>query len=189
MEPSPGRTPSQTVGPFFSFALLETVRNELVPPGTPGAIRIEGTVTDGNGDPVPDAMVELWQANAAGRYADPADPRHDLPLTDAFTGLGRSGTEDGGRFSFLTVKPGVVPGPDGLPQAPHIDVSVFARGQLKRLVTRIYVPDEAEANAVDPLLSSLPPEDAATLIAVADGDTLRFDIRLQGDGESVFLAV
>jgi protocatechuate 3,4-dioxygenase alpha subunit len=187
--PSPGLTPSQTVGPFFSFALLDTVGRELVPVGTPGAILIEGTVTDGNGDPVPDAMVELWQANGAGRYADPADPRHDLPVTDGFTGLGRSGTEDGGRFSFLTVKPGVVPGAGGVPQAPHVDVSVFARGLLKRLVTRIYFPDEVDANAADPLLSSLDPADAATLVAVPEGDGLRFDIRLQGDRQTVFLAV
>jgi protocatechuate 3,4-dioxygenase alpha subunit len=186
---SPAPTPSQTVGPFFSFALLGTVGNELVPAGTRGAIRIEGTVFDGDGEPVPDAMVEVWQANAAGRYADPADPRHDLPSTEGFTGLGRCGTEDGGRFSFVTVKPGVVPGVDGLPQAPHIDVSVFARGLLKHLVTRIYFPDEVEANAADTLLSSLDPDVAATLVATPDGDVLRFDIRLQGEGETVFLAV
>ena len=126
MAPSPGRTPSQTVGPFFAFALLGTVGGELVPPGTPGAIRIEGTVTDGAGDPVPDAMVELWQADAEGRYLDAAD-------AGGFTGLGRSGTEDEGRFSFLTVKPGAVRGADGAPQAPHADVFVFARGLLKQL--------------------------------------------------------
>lgn len=188
MASSTGLTPSQTVGPFFSFALLGGIGNELVPPGTPGAIRIEGTVTDGNDDVVPDAMVEVWQANAAGRYADPADPRHDLPATEGFTGCGRCGTEDGG-FSFLTVKPGPVPGRDGAPQAPHIDVSVFARGLLKRLVTRIYFPDEAEANAADPLLSSLDAAEAATVVAVPDGDVLRFDIRLQGDRQTVFLVV
>jgi len=182
MAPSPGPTPSQTVGPFFAFALLGTVGGELVPPNTPGAIRIEGTVTDGAGDPVPDAMVELWQANAEGRYLDAADAR-------GFMGLGRSGTEDDGRFSFLTVKPGAVRGADGVPQAPHVDVFVFARGLLKHLVTRMYFPDEADANAADPLLSSLDPADAATLVAVPAGDTLRFDIRLQGDGQTVFLVV
>lgn len=182
MAPSAGPTPSQTVGPFFSFALLDTIGNELVPPGTPGAIRIEGTVIDGSGDVVPDAMVELWQANGAGRYPDAADPH-------GFTGLGRSGTEDGGRFTFTTIKPGVVPGADGAPQAPHIDVAVFARGLLKQLMTRIYFPDEAVANAADPLLSSLDPADAATLVAVPDGDVLRFDITLQGDRQTVFLAV
>jgi protocatechuate 3,4-dioxygenase alpha subunit len=171
--PTAGRTPSQTVGPFFSFALLGTIGNELVPPGTPGAIRIEGTVTDGNGEPVPDAMVELWQAG---------DEK-------GFNGLGRSGTEEGGRFTFTTMKPGVVRSADGAPQAPHVDVAVFARGLLKQLVTRIYFPDEVEANAADPFLTSLDPADAATLVAVPDGDGFRFDIRLQGDRQTVFLAV
>jgi protocatechuate 3,4-dioxygenase alpha subunit len=180
--PTPGLTPSQTVGPFFSFALLGTIGNELVPPGTPGAIRIEGLVTDGNGDPVPDAMVELWQADTEGRYLDAADAR-------GFTGLGRSGTEAGGRFTFTTIKPGAVTGANGASQAPHIDVAVFARGLLKQLVTRIYFPDEVEANAADPLLSSLDPADAATLVAVPNGDMLRFDITLQGDRQTVFLAV
>lgn len=182
MVPAAGRTPSQTVGPFFSFALLDTIGSELVAPGTPGAIRIEGTVTDGNGDPVPDAMVELWQADREGRIPEAGD-------AEGFTGLGRSGTEDGGRFTFTTVKPGAVHGADGTPQAPHIDVAVFARGLLKHLVTRIYFPDEVEANAADPFLASLDPADAATLVAVPDGDGLRFDIRLQGDRQTVFLAV
>ena len=182
MVPTAGRTPSQTVGPFFSFALLDTIGNELVPADTPGALRIEGTVTDGNGDVVPDAMVEVWQADAEGRNPEAA-------IADGFTGLGRSGTEDGGRFTFTTIKPGVVRGADGTPQAPHIDVAVFARGLLKQVVTRIYFPDEDEANAGDPLLSSLDPDEAATLVAVPDGDGLRFDIRLQGDRQTVFLVV
>jgi protocatechuate 3,4-dioxygenase alpha subunit len=185
---SPGRTPSQTVGPFFGFALFERVGNELVAPDAPGAITIVGEVVDGNGDVVPDAIVEVWQANEAGRYADPADPRHDLPLSDGFTGFGRSDTGSGG-FSFVTVKPGRVPGADGALQAPHVDVAVFARGLLDRLVTRLYFPDETEANAADPLLSMLDPTDAATLVAVPDGDALRFDIRLQGERQTVFLAV
>jgi protocatechuate 3,4-dioxygenase, alpha subunit len=183
-----GRTPSQTVGPFFGFALFERVGNELVAPDAPGAITIVGEVIDGNGDVVPDAVVEVWQANEAGRYADPADPRHDLPLSDGFTGFGRSDTGSGG-FSFVTVKPGRVPGADGALQAPHVDVAVFARGLLDRLVTRLYFPDEAEANAADPLLSMLEPSDAATLVAVPDGDGLRFDITLQGERQTVFLAV
>lgn len=183
-------TPSQTVGPFFSFALLDAIGPELVPPDAPGAIRIVGAVLDGAGEPVPDAMVEIWQANAAGRYAHSGDSRVELELDEGFTGFGRSGTEDGGRFAFSTVKPGVVPGVDGTPQAPHIDVSVFARGLLKRLVTRIYFPDESDANAGDPLLSSIEdPDERATLIAVPDGDALRFDIRLQGERQTVFLAV
>ena len=185
---SPGRTPSQTVGPFFGFALFERVGNELVAPDAPGAITIAGMVLDGNGDVVPDAIVEVWQANAAGRYADPADPRHDLSLSEGFTGFGRSDTESG-RFSFVTIKPGPVPGADGSVQAPHVEVAVLARGLLDRLVTRIYFPDEAEANAADPLLATLDPADAATLVAVPDGDGLRFDITLQGDRQTVFLAV
>ena len=189
MAPPLAPTPSQTVGPFFSFALLGSIGNELAPPGTRGAIRIEGTITDGEGEPVPDAMVEVWQANTAGRYADQADPRHDLPATEGFTGLGRCGTDGAGRFSFSTLKPGVVPGHGDVPQAPHVDVSVFARGLLKQLVTRIYFPDEEDANAADPLLASLDADDAATLVAVSDGDVLRFDIRLQGDRQTAFLAV
>ncbi|HET7367743.1 MAG TPA: protocatechuate 3,4-dioxygenase subunit alpha [Gaiella sp.] len=176
------------MGPFFGFALFERVGNELVAPDAPGAITIVGAVVDGNGDVVPDAIVEVWQANEAGRYADPADRRHDLPLSDGFTGFGRSDTESGG-FSFVTVKPGRVPGADGALQAPHVDVAVFARGLLDRLVTRLYFPDETEANAADPLLSMLDPTDAATLVAVPDGDGLRFDIRLQGERQTVFLAV
>ena len=182
-------TPSQTVGPFFSFALLANVGQELVPRGTFGAIRIEGAVLDGAAQPVNDAMVEIWQANAAGRYAHPLDTRSDLPLEAGFTGFGRSGTDEQGRFWFSTVKPGPVPGADGTPQAPHLDVSVFARGLLKRLVTRLYFPDEEQANAADPLLSSLDPADRKTLVAVPDGDVLRFDVRLQGEGQTIFLAV
>lgn len=185
---SPELTPSQTIGPFFHFGLLEEDRSELVPPDHPHAIRIRGTVYDGAGEVVPDAMVEIWQANRAGRYDDPADDREDLPLDpEAFSGFGRSGTTDGGTFSFVTVKPGPVPAPDGRMQAPHVMVSVFARGLLKRLVTRIYFPDEEEANANDPVLSSI--EDPAlreTLVARDEGDALRFDIRLQGEGQTAF---
>lgn len=183
-------TPSQTVGPYFHFSLLGTVSPLLVAPDRPGAIRIRGRVLDGAGEPVPDAMVEIWQANAAGRYAHPDDPRTDLPLEEGFSGFGRYGTDDEGRFEFVTVKPGRVPWPDGRPQAPHIDVSVFARGLLKRLVTRIYFPDEEAANAADPVLSSLEdPDGRASLIAQAEEGALRFDIRLQGDRQTVFFAV
>lgn len=177
-------TPSQTVGPFFSFALIGPVGSELVAPDAPGAIRIEGTVLDGNGEPVPDAMVEVWQADVTGRYAG-QDVETSPP---GFTGFGRCGTEDGG-FSFVTVKPGRLTGAEGARQAPHVDVCVFARGLLKQLVTRMYFPDEGEANAADPLLASLDPDERATLVAVADGEGLRFDIRLQGEGQTVFLAV
>jgi protocatechuate 3,4-dioxygenase alpha subunit len=133
-------------------------------------------------------MVEIWQANGAGRYNDPKDDREDLPLDhETFSGFGRSGTGAGGRFSFVTVKPGPVPGPDGGMQAPHIMVSVFARGLLKRVVTRIYFPEEEEANANDPVLSSV--EDLGyrrTLVAHDEGDALRFDIYLQGENQTAF---
>ena len=188
MRPAP--TPSQTVGPFFGVALLNNIGPELVRPDAPGATRIRGRVLDGAGEPVPDAMLEIWQANSAGRYAHPADTRHDLPVDEGFTGFGRCGTDPEGWFEFVTLKPGPVPGPEGRLQAPHIDVSVFARGLLKRLVTRIYFPDEEEANAVDPVLSSIPDlDDRAGLVASVHDGTLRFDIRLQGDRQTAFFAV
>lgn len=185
---SPELTPSQTVGPFFHDALLDEDRSKLVDAGHPSAIKIEGTVYDGAGETVPDAMVEIWQANRAGRYNHPADDRDDLPLDlESFSGFGRSGTGEGGKFSFVTVKPGPVPGPDGGMQAPHIMVSVFSRGLLKRLVTRIYFPDEEEANAQDPVLSSIEDEGYRnTLIARTEGDVLRFDIHFQGDEQTAF---
>ena len=182
-------TPSQTIGPFFHDALLDEDRSELVPLNHPSAVRIEGTVYDGAGEPVPDAMVEIWQANRAGRYDDPKDGREDLPIDrETFSGFGRSDTRDGGRFSFVTLKPGPVPCPDGATQAPHVMVSVFARGLLKRAVTRVYFPDEAEANAQDPVLSSIEdPEFRRTLIARDEGGgVLRFDVRLQGEDQTAF---
>ena len=186
---SPMPTPSQTVGPFFHIGLPDLNR-ELVSADDPDAVRIVGTVYDGEGEPVIDALVELWQANRAGRYAHPEDTRHELPLEDGFDGFGRCGTDQEGRFEFVTVKPGVVPGPDGRPQAPHIDVSLFARGVLKRMATRIYFPDEAEANEADPVLSTIAdPEERATLVAREEDGALRFDIRLQGDRQTAFFAV
>jgi protocatechuate 3,4-dioxygenase alpha subunit len=190
MSPEPGiqPTPSQTVGPFFHDALLDEGRSKLVAPDHPDAIRIEGTVYDGEGEPVSDAMLEIWHANQAGRYDDPNDDREDLPLDpETFSGFGRSGTDADGRFSFVTVKPGPVPGPDGEMQAPHIMVSLFARGLLKRVVTRIYFPDEEEANAMDPVLSSVEdPGFRRTLVAHDEGDALRFDIYLQGETQTAF---
>ena len=184
----PKPTPSQTVGPFFHDALLDEDRSELISPDHPEAIRIDGAVYDGAGEPVSDAMVEIWQANQAGRYNDPRDDREDLPLDpETFSGFGRSGTDAGGRYSFVTVKPGPVPTPDGVMQAPHIMVSVFARGLLKRVVTRIYFPDEEEANTNDPVLSSIEDlEFRRTLVAHDEGDALRFDIHLQGENQTAF---
>ena len=183
-------TPSQTIGPFLHIQLPYEGEEQLVAPGDPDAIRLRGAVFDGEGDPVNDALIEIWQANRAGRYAHPEDKREELPLEEDFAGFGRSATDAEGRFEFVTVKPGSVPGPDGRPQAPHIDVSVFARGLLKRLVTRVYFPDEAEANEADPVLATI--EDAAergTLVAKPEDGALRFDIRLQGDGETAFFVV
>jgi protocatechuate 3,4-dioxygenase alpha subunit len=185
-----GLVPSQTVGPYLSIGLLRApITPEVVDPADPRALRIHGTLLDGAGAPVPDGMIEIWQANAAGRYAHPADDRSEPALEQGFLGFGRAGTVDEGRFEFVTVKPGPVPWPDGGLQAPHIVVGVFARGLLKRAVTRIYFPDEEEANAADPVLSSLGETARATLVAKLDGDRLRFDIRLQGPGQTTFFAV
>ena len=180
-------TPSQTIGPFLHIEVPYEGEEALVAPNHPGAIRLLGSVCDGEGEPVDDALVEIWQANAAGRYAHPEDTREELPLEDGFTGFGRCATDSEGRFEFTTIKPGPVPGPDDRPQAPHIDVSVFARGLLNRLVTRIYFPDEEETNSSDPVLSSIDdPELRRTLIAVDEGGVLLFDIRLQGDNQTAF---
>jgi protocatechuate 3,4-dioxygenase alpha subunit len=188
MTPEP--TPSQTVGPFFHFALLEENQSELVSPDHPSAVRIRGTVYDGAGEVVPDAMLEIWQANAAGRYAHPEDARAHLPLDESFSGFGRCGTDAGGRFEFVTVKPGPVPAPDGRPQAPHVSVSVFARGLLKRLATRIYFPDEETANASDPVLTSIGDEALrSTLVARGEDGGLRFDVYLQGERQTAFFDV
>ncbi len=183
-------TPSQTIGPFLHIEVPYVGEEQLVEPNHQGATRLLGRITDGDGNAVDDALVEIWQANAAGRYAHPEDDRDDLPLEDGFTGFGRCATDSEGRFEFLTVKPGPVPGPDDRQQAPHIDVSVFARGLLNRLVTRIYFPDEAEANAEDPVLSLIEDEaERRTLVARQEDGALRFDIRLQGEGETTFFAI
>jgi protocatechuate 3,4-dioxygenase, alpha subunit len=185
-----GSTPSQTVGPFFGFALPYEAGPLVVPLTDPDVVRIEGVVRDGAGEPVPDALIEIWQANRSGRYAHPADDREELRLEDGFIGFGRCGTGPDGRYWFATVKPGRVPGANGALQAPHIAVNVLARGLLRQLPTRIYFPDEPQANAADPVLASI--EDPAareTLVAREEGGVLRFDIRLQGDGETVFFDV
>ena len=156
-------TPSQTVGPYFTLGLLDA--SELVADG----LRITGRVLDGAGEPVPDAVVEIWQADEEGRY------RPDF-------GWGRSWCDADGRYSFTTCKPGSVDG-----QAPHLTMLVFARGLLKPVLTRTYFPDEEEANARDPVLSAV--DDPTTLVARSVADGLEFDVRLQGDGETVFFAV
>jgi protocatechuate 3,4-dioxygenase alpha subunit len=185
-----GLSPSQTVGPYLSIALLrDPITPELVDPGDPRAVVLRGTLLDGAREPVTDGMIEIWQANAAGRYAHAADDRTDLALEDGFLGFGRCSTVDNGTFEFVTVKPGQVPWPGGGLQAPHIEVGVFARGLLKRAVTRIYFPDAEEANAADPVLSRLDEVARSTLVAVAEDGGLRFDIRLQGPGQTTFFAV
>ena len=185
-----GVTPAQTAGPYLRIGLLrDFVTPNVVEADDPRAIRIRGRLTDAAGDGVPDGMIETWQANAAGRYRHPADGRDSPPLEDGFLGFGRSGTEDDGRFEIVTVKPGRVPWPERGMQAPHIEVVVFARGLLKHVVTRLYFPDEAEANAADPVLSRLRPEQRDTLVAVAEDGGPRFDICLQGPAHTTFFAV
>ena len=186
----PALTPSQTIGPFLHIQVPYEGEERMVPENDPEAIHIRGSVYDGEGEIVDDALVEIWQANRAGRYAHPEDRRDEVPIEEGFTGFGRCATDAEGRFEFISVKPARVPGPGGRMQAPHIDVSVFARGLLKRLVTRIYFPDEAEANADDPVLSSIEDaEERETLVAIPEEGGLRFDIRLQGDGETAFFVV
>jgi protocatechuate 3,4-dioxygenase alpha subunit len=179
-------TPSQTVGPFFSIGLPWPDGPFVVPEGTPGAIWVRGRVTDGAGEPVPDALIETWQADASGSYGELAS--RSSGTVGSFRGFGRAGTDSDGRYAILTVKPGRVPGPDGSTQAPHLAVSVFARGLLNRVVTRAYFDDEEAANADDPILARAG-DARATLIARAGPDGYNFDIRLQGDDETVFLAV
>ena len=166
-----GVTPSQTVGPYFAYGLTsngkydwnDAFTNNLVTPDTSGErIRVEGRVFDGDGKPMPDCMLEIWQADAQGRFSDPQDKRA-LP-NSSFKGFGRCGTDANGGYAFDTIKPGVVPDPDGKPQAPHIVLAVFARGMLLHLYTRIYFGGEA-ANAADPVLALVPVDRRATLIA------------------------
>jgi protocatechuate 3,4-dioxygenase, alpha subunit len=183
-------TPSQTVGPYFELALPYEGGSRLVAEDDPDALRIEGAVYDGAGEPVADALVEVWQANRAGRYAHPEDARAEPALEEGFTGFGRCATDADGRFWFTTVKPGPVPAPAGGAQAPHLAVGVLARGLLKRVATRMYFPDEEAANAADPLLASIAdPDLRATLVAREVEGVLRFDVHLQGERETAFLAV
>jgi protocatechuate 3,4-dioxygenase, alpha subunit len=159
-------TPSQTVGPFLHIGLPWPDGAFAVPQGTPGAITLTGTVTDGAGEPLPDALVETWQVGGEGRQ-----------------GFGRCPTDEHGGYRITTIRP-----PGDATEAPHIDVAVFSRGLLNHLVTRIYFPDAAE-NAADPVLASVDADRRDTLIAKAVDGGYRFDIRLQGDGETVFFDV
>ena len=200
-------TPSQTVGPFFAYGLAphsrcdwkpsdiydwkDTVGANLVTPDASGTrIRIEGRITDGDGAPINDAMIEIWQADSQGRYASPADKRSRPNAM--FKGFGRSATDADGAFSFDTIKPGAVPGPDDKPQAPHIVVCCYSRGMLRQVYTRLYFSDEA-ANASDPILALVPADRRGTLIAhkqEGSGQAVyRFDIHMQGENETVFFEV
>jgi protocatechuate 3,4-dioxygenase, alpha subunit len=190
----PERTPSQTVGPYLHIGLTqgdygarEIFSATLAEPGMAGTrIRIEGRILDGEGNIVPDALVEIWQADPAGRYAHPADGR--ALASNSFRGFGRCATDKDGGFAFDTVKPGSVPGPGGSTQAPHINVGVFSRGLLKRLFTRFYFAGEP-ANAADPVLALVPADRRDTLIAKPDAGKpglFRFEVRLQGGDETVF---
>ncbi len=161
-----GRTPSQTVGPYFALGLTQEPQNRLVAPDAPDAVRVVGRVVDGLGSPVGDAMVELWQPTASG------------------TAWGRCATDADGRFEFTTAKP-----PAADDEAPFLDVLVFARGLLRHVATRLYFADEEEANAADPVLAGLQPDDRATLVAVPEDAALRFDIHLQGERQTVFFAL
>ena len=176
-------TPSQTVGPFFAFGLPYEGGPEVVPGWREGAIAIRGRVLDGAGDPVPDALVEIWQADGSGRVARGGGALRRDP--HGFSGFGRCPTDAAGVYRFTTLRPGAS-GAD----APYIAVAVFARGLLKPVFTRLYLPEDAAAHATDPLLSQIPEDRRATMIAERGTDGVyRFDIRLQGEGETVFLAV
>ncbi len=181
-------TPSQTVGPFFHIGLDSIAINDLVPGGaTDKAIVIAGRVLDGDGQPVIDALVEIWQANERGKYRHPEDTQ-EKPLQVNFRGYGRIATDANGAFRFRTIKPGRVPGPNGTQQAPHLAINVFMRGLLKHLVTRIYFSDET-SNRDDNLLNQVMANRRHTLIAKktsARDNELEWNIILQGENETVF---
>ncbi|MGH8968340.1 MAG: protocatechuate 3,4-dioxygenase subunit alpha [Actinomycetes bacterium] len=172
-------TPSQTIGPFLHKALAWSDGPEVVPTGTPGSVWLRGHVYDGAGEPVADALVETWQADPTGGFDDPEE----------FRAFGRSATDGAGTWGVRTLKPGPITSPDGVTQAPHVDVSVFARGLLDRVVTRIYFADEDAANAADPVLSGVEQHRRGTLVARPVDDGYRFDIHLQGEAETVFFDV
>jgi protocatechuate 3,4-dioxygenase, alpha subunit len=181
-------TTSQTVGPYFEIGLQWLNRDNLVGEGVSGErVTIQGRVFDGDGVPVPDAILEIWQANAHGKYDHPEDTQ-DKPLEPGFQGYGRVPVTAAGAFRFVTIKPGPVPGPEDSEQAPHLLVSVFMRGVLRRMVTRIYFPDEPR-NAADFILNLVEPARRSTLIAKKSAGapgTLEWNVVLQGSNETVF---
>lgn len=175
-------TPGQTIGPFYGYALPYPGDSDLVPPGRADAIRLRGTVYDGAGDPVPDSLLEIWQADANGEVPQVEGSLHRDGFT--FTGFGRAATDPAGRYSFSTVRPG----PTEAGAAPFFAMTVFARGLLNRLFTRVYLPDDPAALASDALLGSVPQDRRGTLVATRDEHGYVFDVHLQGDEETVFLA-
>ena len=179
-------TSSQTIGPYLHIGMTWLVGENLAAEGVTGErVTVEGRMIDGDGTPVNDAMIEIWQANAHGKYAHPEDTR-DLPVEKGFSGFGRVYTDEKGRFRFVTVKPGPVPGPDGKAQAPHLNVSIFMRGLLKHLVTRMYFP--GDAHDADVVMQSVPAGRRATLVARPGGSkgALEWNLVLRGDEETVF---
>jgi protocatechuate 3,4-dioxygenase alpha subunit len=180
-------TTSQTVGPFFKLGLSWLYCESMVRDEVAGErVAIHGRVVDGDGAPVPDAILEVWQANSQGKYAHPDDTQ-DKQVDAHFSGYGRIPTDEHGVFRFVTIKPGPVPGPEGKEQAPHLVISVFMRGLLRRLVTRMYFPNDAR-NAADPILNLIEPARRSTLIAVAvePPGSLEWNVILQGADETVF---
>jgi protocatechuate 3,4-dioxygenase alpha subunit len=176
----------QTVGPYLHIGLNWLITRDIAGRGVKGErVTIAGRLIDGNGAGVSDGLVEIWQANADGKYAHPEDSQKKA-LEKGWRGFGRIPTDAKGAFRFTTIKPGRVPAPDGALQAPHLVVSVFMRGLLKHLTTRIYFPDEAAANAEDPILKLVPAARRTTLIPKRNGKALEWDIVLQGKGETVF---
>jgi protocatechuate 3,4-dioxygenase alpha subunit len=181
-------TSSQTIGPYLHIGMDWAVDPDFAGPEVKGErISVTGRIVDGDGKPVNDAMLEIWQANSHGRYAHPDDTR-DLPLDERFTGWGRVTTDEEGRFRFNTIKPGRVPATDGSLQAPHLNVTLFMRGMLKQLLTRIYFDGDA-ANGRDPVLAQVPQARRSTLMARPAADVLEWNIVLQGERETVFFDI